>query len=398
MPVGNISESDITYGQMPESDYEIVIKLDPSSDLISVGDPSEYIGQPVRLKDMSQMQTYQFDSKIKVAGIIVGDGINDNDDYGIVGYSTIYTSDKVGNELLISMMAASSKTELNFNGTRVSTDYERGIYSSEDVPDGKVYLFEDQVYYYDNEEAVGKPFSLKVKNRFFESEGEYTVDKVINEDNCNDLLGIPEDELEMYYNCVFISENDFRELFDRGFYQISAYMINEQEAEETQQMLNDEGFTVLAMKDALTDETGGLGNVLSLMTYVRLAVEFVILFFIAYAVIRLIMRSRNSYYSTLRILGATKSNTNTILRVELILMMLIAYGTDLLFVTLVKNGILQDLVHNELKEVTKLLYYLTPADYGILGAVLLFMSILIANRYSRHIFTKSAMKAFREGA
>ena len=398
MPVGNISESDITYGQMPESDYEIVIKLDPSSDLISVGDPSEYIGQPVRLKDMSQMQTYQFGSKIKVAGIIVGDGINDNDDYGIVGYSTIYTSDKVGNELLISMMAASSKTELNFNGTRVSTDYERGIYSSEDVPDGKVYLFEDQVYYYDNEEAVGKPFSLKVKNRFFESEGEYTVDKVINEDNCNDLLGIPEDELEMYYNCVFISENDFRELFDRGFYQISAYMINEQDAEETQQMLNDEGFTVLAMKDALTDETGGLGNVLSLMTYVRLAVEFVILFFIAYAVIRLIMRSRNSYYSTLRILGATKSNTNTILRVELILMMLIAYGTDLLFVTLVKNGILQDLVHNELKEVTKLLYYLTPADYGILGAVLLFMSILIANRYSRHIFTKSAMKAFREGA
>jgi predicted lysophospholipase L1 biosynthesis ABC-type transport system permease subunit len=237
-----------------------------------------------------------------------------------------------------------------------------------------------------------------VKNRFFESEGEYTVDKVINEDNCNDLLGIPEDELEMYYNCVFISENDFRELFDRGFYQISAYMINEQEAEETQQMLNDEGFTVLAMKDALTDETGGLGNVLSLMTYVRLAVEFVILFFIAYAVIRLIMRSRNSYYSTLRILGATKSNTDTILRVELILMMIIAYSVDILFAVLVKKGILQDLVHNELKEITKLLYYLTPVDYGILGALLLLMSLLIANRYSRHIFTKSAMKAFREGA
>ena len=134
------------------------------------------------------------------------------------------------------------------------------------------------------------------------------------------------------------------------------------------------------------------------MTYGRLALEFIILFFIAYAVIRLIMRSRNSYYSTFRILGATKGNTDTILRVELILMMIIAYGVDILFVVLVNKGILQNLLNMDLKAVTKLLYYLTPLDYGILGAVLLLMSLLIANRYSRHIFTKSAMKAFREGA
>ena len=398
MPVSSLAEEDITYGHLPENDYEIVIKLDPSSEVLSVGDPSEYIGQPVRLKDMSQMQTYQFNRRIRVAGIVVSDGIGDNDNYALFGYSTIYASDKVSNELLISMMAATSKTELNFNGTRVSTDYERGIYSSTDIPDGKVYLFEDQTYYYDDELAVGKPFSLKVKNRFFESKGEYTVDKILTEDNCTELAGIPKDEFDMFFNCVFISENDFRKLFDKGFYQISAYMESEQKSVETQQALNEKGFTTLAMKDALTDETGGLGGVLSLMTYVRLAVEFLILFFIAYAVIRLIMRSRNSYYSTLRILGATKSNTDTILRVELVLMMLIAYSVDILFVMLVKKGILQDLIHNELKQVTKLLYYLMPADYIALGAVLLFMSLLIANRYSRHIFTKSAMKAFREGA
>jgi hypothetical protein len=51
-----------------------------------------------------------------------------------------------------------------------------------------------------------------------------------------------------------------------------------------------------------------------------------------------------------------------------------------------------------MEPVVKLLHYLTPADYAMLGAVLLLMSLLIANRYSRHIFTKSAMKAFREGA
>lgn len=398
MPVSSISDSDITYGHMPDNDYEIVIKLDPSSDVLSAGDPSEYIGQPVRLKDMTQMQTYQFNRRIRVAGIIADSGISDNDGYEVFGYSTIYAGEKVSNELLVSMMAATSKTELNFGGTRVSCDYERGIYSSTDIPDGKVYLFEDQTYYYDDEEATGKDFSLRVTNRFFESEGRYKVDRILDEKNCTELVGIAKDEFDMYYNCVFISENDFRKLFDKGFYQISAYMENEQKSAETLQALTGKGFTALAMKDALTDVTDGLRGVLDLMTYARLAIELLILFFIAYAVIRLIMRSRNSYYSTLRILGATKSNTDTILRVELILMMLIAYGADILFVVLVKRGILQDLIHNELREVTKLLYYLRPVDYGILGAVLLFMSLLIANRYSRHIFTKSAMRAFREGA
>ena len=396
MPLSAIIEDDITYGRLPENDYEIVIKLDASSDVLTMGNPEELIGQPVKLKDMSQMQAYNFKNDISVAGIIVSDDISDN--YALYGYSTIYTSETVGSELLIMMMAATSKSELNFAGTRVNCEYERGIYSSDKVPDGKVYLLEDQVFFYKDERAVGEDFSLKVKNRFFESEGKYKVDKILTRDNCKELVGIPKNEFDMYYNCVFISENDFRKLFDKGFYQISAIMINEQDSDETQQALNDMGFTTLAIKDSLTDETDGLGGVMDMVTYARLALEFLILFFIAYAVIRLIMRSRNSYYSTLRMLGATKSNTDAIMRVELILMMLIAYGTDLVIVFLIKRGILQDLLHMQMKGAESLLYYLTPLDYGVLGAVLLLMSLLIANRYSRHIFTKSAMKVFREGA
>lgn len=400
MPLSQVKASDLTCGHMPENDYEIVIKVDSTNDAyFSVAySGDEYIGKKVRFKDISQSQSFEFNEKIRIAGIIVDEETDGDSENALYGYSTIYVSDAVSNELLISMMAASSKAEMDFGGTKINAEYERGIYSSPNVADGKVFLFDDQIFYYPDEEAVGKDFGLKVKNRFFESEGKYKVDKILTESNCTDLAGIPKDEYDMYFNCVFISENDFNELFDKGYYQISAYMINEQDSEETQQALRDKGFTTLAMKDALSDVTGGLGGVLDLMTYARLAAEFLILFFIAYAVIRLIMRSRNSYYSTLRILGATKGNTDAILRVELVLMMIIAYTVDIVFVVLVKMGILQDLVKNELKQITKLLYYLTPLDYGILGAILLFMSLLIANRYSRHIFTKSAMRAFREGA
>ena len=400
MPMAQVTESELTYGHMPQNDYEIVIKMDATSDaFISMGDTgNEFIDVAVAFKDMMQMQTYEFGDTIKIAGIIVQDDISDDSDFSMYGYSTIYASETVCNELLISMMASTSKSELNFAGTKINNEFSRSIYSSPKVPEGKVYLFEDQIYYYKDEKAEGEKFSLKIWNRFFESEGEYTVDKIIDSENCTDLLGIPKDEFDAYYNCVYISNADFKKLFDKGFYQISAYMENEQDSDETQAALREKGFTTLALKDSLSDTTGGFNVVINMGTYARLLLEFIILFFIAYAVIRLIMRSRNSYYSTLRILGATKSNTDNILRVELILMMIIAYGVDILFVVLMNKGIIQKLVNNDLNEVTKMLYYLTPLDYGILGGLLLLMSLLIANRYSRHIFTRSAMKAFREGA
>lgn len=400
MPVTQIDASEITYGHMPENDYEIVVKLDSASDaLADIGDGAEqYIGSAVRLQDMSQMQSYEFNDDIKIAGIIVDNDVSGDSDFSLYGFSTIYTSETVSSELMVSMMAATSGAVLNFGGTKVDNQYDRSVYSSSKVPDGKVYLFEDQTYYYKDQEALGKDFSLSVRNRFFESGGEYEVAKIVTDKNCKELLGIPKDEYDMYYNCVFISKNDFRALFDKGFYQISAYMENEQNSDDTQAALREKGFTTLALKDSLDDTTGGFNVLLNLMTYGRLLLEFIILFFIAYAVIRLIMRSRNSYYSTLRILGATKNNTDNILRVELILMMIIAYGVDIAFVVLMNKGIIQGLVNRNLNEVTKLLYYLTPLDYGILGGLLLLMSLLIANRYSRRIFTKSAMKAFREGA
>ena len=394
MPTSLLTEEDISYGHLPENDYEVVIKLDPTSDaLINVADGGEaYIGQAITMQDMSQMQTYYFQQPITVAGVIVNDSLDEDSDYSLYGYSTIYASDTVSSELLISMMASMSKSELNFNGTRVKCENERSVFSSPDIPEGKVYILEDQSYFYKDQEAVDKPFALSVKNRFFESSGEYTVAQIVTDKNCEKLLGIPKDEYDMYYNCVFINNNDFRKLFDKGFYQISAYMENEQDSEDTLQALNSQGFTTLAIKDSLSDSSGGFNGVISLMTYGRLLLEFVILFFIAYAVIKLIMRSRNQYYSTLRILGATKKNTDTILRVELVLMMIIAYAVDLGFVALVKTGYIR------VKQITKLLYYLTPLDYGILAGLLLLMSLLIANRYSRNIFTRSAMKAFREGA
>ena len=304
-----------------------------------------------------------------------------------VGYSGAYWNDQPNSQTILPIYE-----KLTYDVTKVNGEGERCIYSSPNVPEGKVFIFEDQTYYYKDGKAKDKEFSLKVSNRFFDSEETYTIADIITDKNIKQLLGIEREEYDMFYNCVFINDKDFKKLFDKGYYQISAYMENETDSDETLQALQDAGYHTLAIKDALTDETQGYSVVIQLMAYGRLIIEFIILFFIAYAVIRLIMRSRNQYYSTLRILGATKKNTDNILRVELILMMIIAYAVDMIFVVLVKKGILK------IPAVSKLLYFLTPIEYVMLAVLLLLMSLLIANRYSRSIFTRSAMKAFREGA
>lgn len=391
-PTSMVDESMLTYGHMPQNEYEIVINTNASSDaFFSISNLGEsMIGQTVQLEDMGQMQYYDFDQPIKIAGIIIDSEMSEDEDYSLYGYSTIYVSDKVENELLIAMMATSSKSVLDFGGIKVTNDYDRGVFESSRVPEGKVYIFEDQAYYYKDAEAEGKDMNITVRNRFFEESIGLKVDKVLTAQNINKLLGIRSENFDMYYSCVFINDKDFDKLFDKGFFQISVFMKNEPESADTIAALNDAGFNTLALKDSLTDMTGGYNFVLQMMAYGRLLLEFIILFYIAYAVIRLIMRSRNSYYSTLRILGATKSNTDSILRVELLLMMLIAYGVDIAFVFLVKKRYL------DIEPVNKLLYYLTPVDYVALAVMLLLMSLLIASRYSRKIFTKSAMKAFRE--
>ena len=393
-----INEEELTFGYMPRNDDEIVIRLDPATDayIIFATEGDDYIGKPVSLTDMSQMQAYEFDNETKIAGIILDEDSEHSPDYGIYGYTTIYASDSVSEEILASLMAYSSEYELDFGEVKIINDYGRAVYSSRNVPDGEVYLFDDQRYYYDDGKAAGEQFGLKVKNRFFESEGKYVVGKILKENNCEKMVGIPSNKYDSYFGSVFISSNDFRKLFDKGLYQISVFMNNEQKSDDTQKALNESGFTTLVMKDSLSDASGGFDKMLDLMTYARLALELIILFFIAYAVIRLIMKSRNSYYSTLRILGASKSNTDNILRVELILMMLIAYGVDVIFALLVSNDIVQNLTGMELKSVSRMLFYLTPIDYIMLGVLLLLMSLLIANTYSRNIFTKSAMKTFRE--
>ncbi len=388
-PISEADEKKLSYGKMPENAREIVIAVNPGSDIyLDVVDmKDELIGQKAYI-DSLDVTGKLTEKKVTISGIITSKETDTHLTYS--GYSNIYVSDEVSRELLTEMMASASKCTINYAGTKVSNDYSRTVYASENVPEGQVYIPEMQAYYYANGQAAGKSLKISISNKYYSAKGSYTVGKVINEKNIRESLGISKNRYEEYTSAVFVNPADFRKLFEKETFQVSAFMQNETQSDDTLEALKEEGFRTLLVKDTLSDITGGFDFVLELFAFGLLVIELIVLFFIAYAVIRLIMKSRNSYYSTLRILGASKKNTDSILRIELVFMMLMAYAVDIAAVILVKAGVIKS------RQVAELLDFLITPDYVVLAVILVAMSLLIANRYSRKIFTSSAMKTFKE--
>lgn len=394
-PVSCLKEKP-TIGRLPKKDTEVVLVADPecySYDAIKEMD-KKILGKKYYIDALNSMAMQGDDrlikDKVTVVGVVL---LSEDAGRSSNGNVMIYVTDNVAARVLVKTAAASSAVTLDFSGTKSDYSGMQVVYPSKKVPKGEVYISEDQAYqFYEEGAARGKTMGLHVKNHYFEESRDFRIGQVFKADNIRSLLGLSKNNYDEYTSNVYINPSDYNKIFNQGNFQSSFFMKDEKLSDSTVKALEGAGYKVLVIKDTFTDATGGYAFILRMFSMVRLALEFVVLFFISYAVIRLIMRSRNSYYSTLRILGASRKNTDNILRIELLLMMLISYGGVLLGSNLVRRGIIA------VPAVNERLAFLSATDYFILFAGLLVMSLLIAKRYSHKIFSKSAMKVYREEA
>lgn len=394
-PVSCLKEKP-TIGRLPKKDTEVVLVADPecySYDAIKEMD-KKILGKKYYIDALNSMAMQGDDrlikDKVTVVGVVL---LSEDAGRSSNGNVMIYVTDNVAARVLVKTAAASSAVTLDFSGTKSDYSGMQVVYPSKKVPKGEVYISEDQAYqFYEEGAARGKTMGLHVKNHYFEESRDFRIGQVFKADNIRSLLGLSKNNYDEYTSNVYINPLDYNKIFNQGNFQSSFFMKDEKLSDSTVKALEGAGYKVLVIKDTFTDATGGYAFILRMFSMVRLALEFVVLFFISYAVIRLIMRSRNSYYSTLRILGASRKNTDNILRIELLLMMLISYGGVLLGSNLVRRGIIA------VPAVNERLAFLSATDYFILFAGLLVMSLLIAKRYSHKIFSKSAMKVYREEA
>ena len=121
-----------------------------------------------------------------------------------------------------------------------------------------------------------------------------------------------------------------------------------------------------------------------------MALMLIAIFFIAYFVIQLILRSRTSYFSILRMLGLDRKPIRRIMDIELFVIVNIAFGLFLGFIVLVNQGLVP------VDYIAKLTQYMQAGDYVVLYVVLAAMSYLISGKFVRKMFKKTAIGSFRE--
>ena len=135
---------------------------------------------------------------------------------------------------------------------------------------------------------------------------------------------------------------------------------------------------------------GGYEQIIGTINIVILIVVGIILFFISYFIIKIILKSRNVYFSTIRILGATRKDAKSLLKIELFTVLNIAFGFTILLIILINNNT----INNEY--IRDLLTFLKLRDYIIAYIILVIISLLISNAYAKKLFKKSAMNTYRD--
>ena len=192
------------------------------------------------------------------------------------------------------------------------------------------------------------------------------------------------------YGSIFINPEDYDKLFNKDSYQASVMANHVNNVDSLSSELEDLGYTTLQIRKTLENVAGEVLKILKILKLVVTIILVITLFFISYFVIKLILKSRNVYYSTLRILGANYKHIKRILDIELFSDASLAYISYLALTLLVKYGYLK------IKFISNIMEYLTLRDYILMYVILVLMSYLISTRYASKIFKKSAMKSYRE--
>ena len=115
-----------------------------------------------------------------------------------------------------------------------------------------------------------------------------------------------------------------------------------------------------------------------------------VLFFISYFIIKIILKSRNTYFSVLRMLGANKNVCKQLLIIELLVITNLSYFLFLALAELNKTNFLNINFINTVNTYFKL------NDYIVLYLILTIMSLLISIKYANKLFKNSVMSVYRE--
>ncbi len=377
-------EGDLDYGRMPENEYEIVVMGSKQEYYLST--ELEGVLKAKFKLDMNSVISSNERDKYKIVGVkYVSSDYFDNTSMGMI----FYASNEMIDSLKYNINPAYSKIKVLFNNTY----YESNFYSSyfrvvpsSKVSHGNALVSDNLKYNCKNNNCKNYEMKILVDNLYYDDELTVKINDTYTKKNFKNKTSL--NDYDYYTDSIFVNEEDYNALFAKDNYQSSVFIKNFKEKAITIKALEELDLKTLAVSETLI--TDNYLQILKVFKLVAMVVIIVVLFFISYFVIKIILKSRNVYFSTIRILGASKKISKQLLNIELLAVSNLAYLIFLILDILVVKDVLK------LPEIGNLISFLDISDYLILYVIVTLMTLLISHRFARKLFKESAITTYYE--
>lgn len=361
----------VSKGRLPQKNNEIVL----------IGNPNNYYLQDLEediFNETFVLENFNGFNNIKIVGILYDETFNEYN-FGFYLHDDLY-------KMIVPFINVYYNTKTYILNNNYLDEY-LNLQVSEYVPKGEAYIHDNYNYYCKNYNCKNGLLTINVKNIYYNDSLELKVTNIYNKNNTNKLLNENYDNL---YDTIFINKEDFDTLFNKNNYQSSVFVNDIKDLDIVIKKLNNMGYKTLKLRDAKTNDFETIEQIYKIFKLIVTIILIITLFFITYFIIKIIYKSRNSYYATLRSLGSNKASCIAILRNELFTFVSFTYVIFLIIIKLININIIN---YPYLQEMTK---YLGVYEYILVYLILIVIAILISYRYGRKIFKTSIIKNYGE--
>lgn len=373
-------------GEKPKADNEAVIGL--YSMTMDEDALKAQVGKDVKLNDDAGEEY-----TVRITGVYFVDKEKTKTssvDVNFEGVGKIFLSDSILSKARASKIGSISKTEILINGKKYPLGADGGqfnVYPNSNVVKGYAVVPEEVDALYESGSSRWKQLVYNVKNIYFKDTTTVVSAATYTKNNYKSLLGIDKPFEDISGN-IYINDEEYNSLFMKGNYQSTVYIDERKNADEAVSWLKKNGYTVISLAKAKTQFIDT--DILNIVTVPFNVAIVVGIFFICYFVIRLILRSRSTYFSTLRLICLDIKSIKQILDIELILIINIAYFMLVAFIRLVQTKVL------DIPFLVGIFDFIKIQDYIILYVIVVCLAYIISRKFSKKLFKKSAMSTFRE--
>ena len=375
--IENFKEN-VDYGRMPENENEIILKI--NKDQFYVKERMDEILNKTFSILKSQGINAWSDETVRDVTIVGIKTYEDKTNY----VNKFYVSKDILNELRSDMNKNYSNIEILLNNQYVQYVVE----PSDVVPSGKAVVEDEFKYQFKNYKIKNQPINIYIDNIYYKDELNLTISNTYTKSNFKKLTGLDKYDNNRYK--IFINRNDYNSLYNKPSYQSSVYVKDVNTIDETMLSLKNLGLNPKKVTDFKVNQGEIYKTIIRIIKVVVTIVLIIVLFFISYLIIKIILKSRNVYYTTLRMLGATYKNVRRILDIELFINATLSYAILLVFIHMVKVNIIN------LEYISKITQYLSFKEYILMYVILIVMSRLISIKFARKLFKNTAINTYNE--